>query len=68
MRWKLPPVPLRGDRRTRTRFAWLPVTLDDRTRVWLEWYVERQQWESFYEGGSGWYTIERRAMPWDEPL
>lgn len=45
--------PNAGDRRTVHRFAWLPVTLTNGIRIWLERYFKTQQ----YVGGG--------SEPWD---
>jgi len=33
-----------GDKRERLRFAWLPVTLDNGDRIWLEFYYLIQEY------------------------
>lgn len=33
-----------GEIRILARFAWLPMTMDDNTIVWLETYFEEQQY------------------------
>lgn len=45
MRWTPRPEPQVGDWRTRTGFAWWPVTLSTGERVWLERYVVVERWE-----------------------
>ena len=43
MRFKVKPQADHGDIRTRTRFAWLPVTIGD-TNVWLESYFANERY------------------------
>jgi hypothetical protein len=62
MRWK---GPKNKSQRTRTWFAWFPVTFDDGTRVWLEKISIE---ERYYDGdGSCWIgdrsTLRLASLP-----
>jgi hypothetical protein len=45
MKWNK-PKPQIGEQRERRPFAWLPTTLDDGYRVWLETYGVREEWRN----------------------
>ena len=44
MRWNVDPIPKVGDTRTVKLFAWVPIRLDNDTKVWLETYHEDQKY------------------------
>ena len=61
MNWEThPPY---GTERSRVKFAWLPVDLDNRRTVWLERYVEVSRYcePSWGAVGAGWDVVARRA-------
>lgn len=54
MRWKVEKLHKNGDRRVRELFAWVPVRLDDDTKIWLDWYyvleeLTRSYWRVWWE-------------------
>jgi hypothetical protein len=61
MRWeiKTEALPQLGDIRFVTKFAWLPIvvlsklTMTDH-RIWLELYIEEQEYTSRHDGWYGW--------------
>ena len=65
MRWHKPNL---KDKRSRRRFAWLPLVVDyeDReVRIWLESYMEISVYNEWYDGESvweGWQVMKRRAL------
>ena len=50
MRFKIKPQPKPGNTRTQSKFAWLPITINQ-TVVWLESYIANEK----YIAGDGWY-------------
>ncbi len=71
MRWKTnkDAPPKDGDERTRVRFAWLPVPLDDGTTIWLAHYAIRERlfvlpdkYVTAYAPLETWIVVERAAM------
>ena len=53
MRWKklCPPIPIKGDKRTRLKFAWWPTIMSDRiTWVWLERYWTTEKYMELFVG------------------
>jgi len=66
MRWKTKLSPQNGDKRTITKFAWLPVEVGNKT-IWLEKYKEHQLYvheygQYTYYVTSQWYVIERELF------
>lgn len=64
MRWSVPKVTrYSGKERTLTRFAWLPVTVDDGWCVWLERYRVKERMiptgSPDAVGGLRWAVVER---------
>jgi len=45
VRWKASPPHYKGDWRTVTKFAWLPIKTQGGIVVWLENYVSSQQYK-----------------------
>lgn len=73
MRWQSPKE---GDYRTFCRFAIFPVGCDDGTKLWLEWYVVKQEykltnfdWEcrDFLRSSYGWKDVSRVPCHTDMP-
>lgn len=63
MRWKTPRL---GEYRTFYRFAIFPVECDDGTKLWLEWYVLKQEYkrvgfdrENFTRTYCAWRDVSR---------
>ena len=56
MRWNT-KIPQIGDKRTLTRFAFLPIRINEENR-WLEMVTIRQRYHErdFYDK-SGWYNV-----------
>jgi hypothetical protein len=64
MRWKTSPgVPKAGDFRCRSRFAWMPLQIGDRT-VWLERYGYEEEFvfPSGFGVEAGWWRFSRRYL------
>lgn len=45
MRWVLKKKSRLGDKRDKLKFAFLPVLLEGDVVVWLEWYVDRYEYQ-----------------------
>lgn len=62
MRWLAKPLADRSEKRDVTRFAFIPVYVDDDTRfVWLERYSVYQEWA--HRGyGMGWVTVAKYSL------
>lgn len=67
MKWLRPPI---GARRTRIRFAWLPVEMDrEKSKsypgptpvIWLERYTVTEERQDGVDGVR-WYVVQRRAL------
>lgn len=69
MKWEVTNnKPKRGDVRFKTRFAWLPtrvlseLTMTDHI-IWLELYIEEQEYITKYDGWDGdygfWKTVAK---------
>ena len=53
MKWKMKPKPKNGDIRVREAFAWLPVAVNQHTKVWLEFYRLHEVWKVVGKGEHG---------------
>ena len=69
MIWMPNPAPYVGERRVVRRFAWLPVTLVNGARLWLESYYALEAWTREFrydiEGGyelQAWRTVSRTTF------
>lgn len=69
MKWRLPEEPNLGDRRSITRFAWWPMEMSNGYAVWLEKYVEYQEYSEItvFDGcevypGVDWVRTSREAI------
>lgn len=65
MKWQI-PSPKEGEKRTRRRFAWEPVTVMDNgisVRVWLEYYLVTEEFVKYKEAViQEWKVLDRRAI------
>jgi hypothetical protein len=64
VRWPTKPKPRYGDRRTRVRFALLPVRCDGGMTVWLERYVvDEEHMDGDAWDPPHWRCVRRFPMP-----
>ncbi len=67
MRWPAKPIPEEGDMRTVRCFALLPVRIaskdDQRLNIWLEHYLELQEYKFQGDSSYGWECIRAATLP-----
>jgi hypothetical protein len=56
MKWKGRKTPVIGQRRSKRRFAWLPVKTDSDMVIWLDFYYVRQMYIYTHITGYHWHT------------